>query len=1003
MSFRKLIFFVLCVFFAVQIRLFPADVTNTMTNSSPAASTNSMITNETNNTSTNESKNIIFDNYDEVFIQNYDKENLVQIKFIGNVKIRFDNNLLKARTVIVTSRSNRVTDITAYDRVEFRYGDQIYLADFMSYDPENKKGLLRNVRSFVKASETGGGSVTSPSSAEGGWYYHAEKGTILSEKRIVLENVTFTFTPSEYPYYHFYAARLWYFKDDLIYAFNVTFTVGEGNFFYFPFFMRWEKKTGIKSALGQERRIGWYNMNTLSFDEWNGSFDIGLDFYERLGQYAMVNYTMKKPVGVIQSLNFYFQGANDIRTFYDPNNDRYTYINPVNPQYSNINQLSYQYTFNSTLKYNDFLLTINWMDLNDPFFVSKYTIRRYDFNLQDTLEPSQNSFFVHDDSAPQQSTITRSFDLKNNALDINGSWVYQLYANNAVSNIYLNSRYQYLLTNVSFPNITYSPANIDIVKNYSYSYPVSKTVQINTNRYEIPLDSDPGSFIDSILTNESNSLFQSNTMDTDTPTDTDTGISSNSVKISPYDQLFLPEMELSNTVSSSKSTNNPIVYWLSTNNFEVYNYSSYLNGSFLYSSEEYVDTNDIPTYNHYIHHEEASVENDFQFVNRLIYFKNSFVFNNYTQWSMFQTELTNNINNSGQELDYVTTLGVQSNYSIFSGMPYQVNFPYNVYYNLTYPIVDTFNSLIVNFAPEDTHNIGFNAGFNMIQTNINYNLNVNYEMQYRITNQTNLGDVYLDDLMERSLSIDTSFTLFWITFSTGTAFNLLETTTNTIEFNYDSLTNCIFPGRDPMLTVQFLPPPAYQPLPSMTYVYDILQQTNVSITFNSTYSLPPIYTPYLYKIEALKFNAVLHWDFLSPLNTYFDMTFNSTVWIDRYWALSYSTEIKNISIYRYFQSDEAYFYPGDTVVDFWSNFADGLNFFDINSLEQCLFKVEDLHFSIIHYLNEWEMDITFDLARRIDTTRMIAFWEPSILIEFKLNGSDTYPSYQKNFVPPQYQ
>jgi hypothetical protein len=320
-------------------------------------------------------------------------------------------------------------------------------------------------------------------------------------------------------------------------------------------------------------------------------------------------------------------------------------------------------------------------------------------------------------------------------------------------------------------------------------------------------------------------------------------------------------------------------------------------------------------------------------------------------------------------------------------------------------MVDSYNTLIYNFAPLDTHNIGFTAGFNTLNTNVIYSLNVNYQMQYRITNQLDLGDVYIDDMMASTLTIGSSFSIFWLTLSTGTVLNLLETTTNQVLFNYGSLTNAIVPGQDPLLNVQFTPPAAYQPLPSITYIYDIIQKTNISLAVNSAYSLPTIYTPFLYKIEALKFNAVLHWDFLSPSQTYFDMTFNSTVWLDRYWAINYSTEIKNTSIFLYFPENQQYFNGalGQQYTPFWQNLFDGFDVVDITSLEQCYFKVQDLHFSIVHYLNEWEVDITFDLARRIDTTRMVAFWEPSLYIEFKLNGSDTYPAYQKKFVPPQYQ
>jgi hypothetical protein len=363
--------------------------------------------------------------------------------------------------------------------------------------------------------------------------------------------------------------------------------------------------------------------------------------------------------------------------------------------------------------------------------------------------------------------------------------------------------------------------------------------------------------------------------------------------------------------------------------------------------------------------------------------------------------ITNNVDASGTELDYGAMAGIAQNPSIFTGTPYQINFPYNFYYTLTYPLFDSFNSLLINSPPQDYHNFWLKTGFNFLQNNVSYNLSLNYYLTYGIGN--NVPDYYIDNLMDRRFSINTSFAFYWLTLSTGTTLDLLETNGNYITWNYDSITNHILPGQSPMLTVQFSPPDAFSPLPSITYVYDILQNSNVTLDIRSSYKIQDMYSPYLYKLEALTFAATLHWDFESPRNTFFDFTINSTIWLDRYWSLNFSTEIKNTRIFRYFQENAQYLEPGETIEQFWPNTLEGFNILDINSLEDCFFKIQDLHFSVVHYLNEWVMDINFDLFRRVDQVRLIAFWEPSLSIEFKLNGSDTYPAYQKKFVPPQYQ
>jgi hypothetical protein len=274
-------------------------------------------------------------------------------------------------------------------------------------------------------------------------------------------------------------------------------------------------------------------------------------------------------------------------------------------------------------------------------------------------------------------------------------------------------------------------------------------------------------------------------------------------------------------------------------------------------------------------------------------------------------------------------------------------------------------------------------------------------MTFRITN--GIDDIYKDNMIARTFSIDTRLVLYWVSFYTGTAFNLLETKTNNIVFTLDCLTNRILPGRNPKLTVQFSPPERFQPLPGITYIYDILKKTNERIIISSAYSIKDIYTPLIYWLESLSFSSSLNWDFLSPRSTLFTFNINTAIWLDRYWKLSFSTSVINSSIFRYFQENRQFFAQGEYYVDFWQNLGDSLNIFNYEGLKRGFFKVQDLYFTLTHYLNEWRMDITFNITRHVDPVRLIAYWEPSIRIVFTLGESSPFPPYEKKFVPPQYQ
>jgi hypothetical protein len=942
---------------------------NTSTNKTAGEPTNSggPFVSEVNILDADPGRNMIFDSYDEVIINNIEKQNLTHIKFIGNVKIRFDNNMLKARTVIITSKGNKVLDISAFEKVEFLYGGNTYLADFLSFNPETKKGILKNVRSFMGGG-TGGGSGN-PFSSASGTYYKAKKVSIIAEDKVIMEDVYFTFTPAEYPEYEFFAQRLWYYKGDIIYALFDSYTVGQANFIWFPFFLKWDKFTTLKTSFGREKRIGWYLMNSMGLEYDFGNFDLGLDIYERLGQYFTMTFRNRRAFGVFNNLSLFFEGANDNRLFHDWANDRYSQVISVNGHLTNISQLSMHYILNASLGKNDTTMSLRWEDLNDPFFISKYQQRRYSFDMKEILQYFNNYYYNHDDSSPSFGGFTRNFSVNYKNFRMDGNWGYTLTVNPEISNIYLNDYYKFYLSSVSFPNMSFSFDQIDLLNDLNYSFPVSRTIYLSNTNITVGINENIDQYVNA------NVMTVSNTGGS--PTNADGQTTSTNYQVIP------------------------LSYSVNTNSYKLWSISSFFNANVGYNSQEYLDTNAKPTSDNYYHNENVSFSLNGAFLNGLLSLNNTFSFFNRKRWSTFTNELVNNMNYSGNELDLSSSAGIGGTPVIMPGDFWQISIPLSLSQSVSYQI---FRNIYVTTPRTLSLGTSASAGVGILNNEINYSLSMNYSMVYRATNIED--DVYLNNMLSRSASANTTLKVYWLTLGTGVSLDLLETKTNYLRLDYTTFTNRILPGASPKLSVGFHPPVLLQMILPLNfgfdYLYDIIKETNVNLSTSLSFSVAKIYNFIFYQIEALNFSSSLYWDFLSPRSTSFNMSFSTTIWFNPTWKMSFSTTVRNSKIYRYYKENALLF--GEPYVDFWENLKDSLNIFNYDGLKRGFFKIQGLSFDLTHFLNEWEMHLKFDLNRIADAARMIAYWEPVLSIEFRLSGTDNqFPPYQKKFVPAQYQ
>ncbi len=117
-----------------------------------------------------------------------------------------------------------------------------------------------------------------------------------------------------------------------------------------------------------------------------GDFDFGFDFYERQGQYFQMEYAAPR-VGIIQNLNLEAKLANDVRIVRDGDlvSQWVLPASYTNNDYQRMTQFAWYYKVDTTLATNGISANLKFEDLNDPFFISKYSVRTY-FDGAETID-----------------------------------------------------------------------------------------------------------------------------------------------------------------------------------------------------------------------------------------------------------------------------------------------------------------------------------------------------------------------------------------------------------------------------------------------------------------------------------------------------------------------------------------------------------------------------------------------------------------------------------------
>ncbi len=931
------------------------------------------------------SQSIIFDNYEEVFIKNFEEQKITEIHFLGNVKIRFQENTLLARKVVVTAKGDKVLEIAAFENVEFHLGGDIYLAKEMMFEPEKQRGVLKEVRSYMGGSSGG----VSPLSSSSGWYYTASKATILDKNRVVLDDVVFTTSEHLLPHYSFFAGKLWFFKGQVVYALNLTYTVGQSDFLYFPFFLRWEKGTGIRTALAQEKRIGWYMMNSYDYQAPYGNYSMGLDLYERLGEFAFITFDMGKAMSNITRLHAEVQVADDVRIFNQGN--RYTQLLDVtgNGQFSSIRQFSWRYKLNLGFKISDINLSLDWEDNNDPTFISKYQQRRETIDIQKLLQPENNYFYTYSDSSfGTTGGFSRNFSLSTGQFNLSGRWNYERMVA-MDTNQYLNERYKYYVKSRSLPNLSYSTPSIPLIKELASRTPKSFSVAVSNTNLIFNTQIEVANYLSNWLKLQKNLSATNKKIVAVNTTNT------NKIKADKTQPVQNITNQSKTTVLNTTNSKPIVLPKVTTNYNELYNFNSALSARLNFSSSETLETNGNVLYDKYIHSENGGMSFNGSLFNKLIVLNNSLSFLNQKTWTSLGTNY-NDTYNTGAQLSLNSTAAINQSWFAWKSLPGEINVPFNLSHNISWQIYKT---LAVSKPREIYHTSSLRTGMNMFQRQLNLDLSLSHTLRYRLTNDIN--DIYINNKLEQRLNASTSLKAWWFTAGTSLNLDLLETRSNTLVLDYTDLTNRFVGNAHPRLSMGLTVPNNYL---TATYLYDLIDHTNVNARINSKLTLRNLAVPLIYELTSLNLDATFYYDFLQRTASIFTLSISLDIRLTKYWKLNFNTSVKNNQLYRYFAKSASELPEGVSVLNFWEDLGDSLKIWDYEALKRGNFKIQGLHFNLSHDLDEWVLNIQFNVNRRIDSVRLVAFWEPAIRIEFMLNGSsDQFPPYEQKFVPPQYQ
>jgi hypothetical protein len=399
-------------------------------------------------------KGLIINNADEVIsIQKKYPGGFNRVFIFGHVNIEYQKKIFKGDLIVINIKKKKAKEIMGLGNVSIKEKGMYMVGDKFFYYPPTKKGVIYNPRTYAKP-----------------MFIKSKKIRMVDADTFILNDMIASTCDLIYPHYHLSASRTFLYKNDKYVFINVEFKIGQTPFFWSPIFVKSSHGTGIKTALGFERGMGWYVHNTYNLnlkhkaDEYKLKFMF--DYYQKLGFFsgveAKIPYTTVKLLGAYDRHVKFVSTGEFTNTFEEVSGE-----GPVSGHsLRGKMELAFAHDiikfFNKPMPFS-LDLKVNYKDFTDPFFENQFESRRQEiFNFMKIFK----SDFTPSSLAPVRGTSgytgrsadsNLTFKYKNTTLSLLGNWAYRMEKTDNPeysSNPYRPEYWKNYKNTIIFPNIS---------------------------------------------------------------------------------------------------------------------------------------------------------------------------------------------------------------------------------------------------------------------------------------------------------------------------------------------------------------------------------------------------------------------------------------------------------------------------------------------------------------------------------------------------------------------
>lgn len=229
-----------------------------------------------------------------------------QILFL-NCEVDLPGFYFSADSVVINIYSEPGTLINTSDieimtggNIRLKIIDYIFTAERLFIYPDTLQALLYDVRIYAPELLP--------------FVLRADDVKMLSAEELIAYNVELGGSANPiFPHYRLTAGKLWIYPNlenlsiNSFFASNVTFNVGQSSIFFLPFIFQSNFSTGVRAGIKYEQSIGFYIQTTTPFNIFGYSNAFVIDYFQKMGLY----FSLSDDIRILDSMEISLSIAYD--------------------------------------------------------------------------------------------------------------------------------------------------------------------------------------------------------------------------------------------------------------------------------------------------------------------------------------------------------------------------------------------------------------------------------------------------------------------------------------------------------------------------------------------------------------------------------------------------------------------------------------------------------------------------------------------------------------------